>query len=95
MALQKTLNLPASLTAKGEFGEIVQEKEPVAFDAYIKVETVTGNKFQVASTISLTDNKKVFYRTYEFSPDLAGPNFIAQAYLHLKTLPEFSDATDC
>jgi len=27
--------------------------------------------------------------------DLDGPNPIKQAYLHLKTLPEFADAIDC
>jgi len=32
---------------------------------------------------------------YEFIPSLEGQNFIAQAYGHLKTLPEFAGATDC
>jgi hypothetical protein len=32
---------------------------------------------------------------YSFAPDLNGKNFIAQAYEHLKTLPEFAGATDC
>ena len=32
---------------------------------------------------------------YSFTPNLDGQNFIAQAYNHLKTLPEFSGATDC
>lgn len=32
---------------------------------------------------------------FEFTPDLeSADNFIKQAYLHLKTLPEFSDAQD-
>jgi hypothetical protein len=34
-------------------------------------------------------------KTYNFQPDLGGANFLAQAYAHLKTLPEFSGAVDC
>jgi hypothetical protein len=30
-----------------------------------------------------------------FTHNLAGKNFIAQAYDHMKTLPEFAGATDC
>ena len=30
-----------------------------------------------------------------FVPALDGDNFIRQAYLHLKTLPEFANAVDC
>jgi hypothetical protein len=30
-----------------------------------------------------------------FFPSLEGNNFIAQAYEHLKTLPEFEGAEDC
>jgi len=32
---------------------------------------------------------------YECAFDLNGPNPIKQAYLHLKSLPEFADAVDC
>ena len=32
---------------------------------------------------------------YECTFDLNGPNPLAQAYQFLKTLPEFSNATDC
>jgi hypothetical protein len=31
----------------------------------------------------------------DFIPDMEGGNFIKQAYLYLKTLPEFADAVDC
>ena len=33
--------------------------------------------------------------SYSCVNDLNGPNPIQPAYLHLKTLPEFSDAVDC
>lgn len=32
---------------------------------------------------------------HECAYDLSGPNPIAQAYIHIKSLPEFSGATDC
>lgn len=32
---------------------------------------------------------------YVFDYDLNGPGPLAQAYLHLKSLPEFAGATDC
>jgi hypothetical protein len=34
-------------------------------------------------------------RDYVSAYDIDGDNPIAQAYLHLKTLPEFAGATDC
>lgn len=35
-------------------------------------------------------------KTYEFNYNLSGnDNAFKQAYEHIKTLPEFSDATDC
>jgi hypothetical protein len=33
--------------------------------------------------------------SYSFVPNIDGGNFIAQAYAHLKTLPEFAGAADC
>jgi hypothetical protein len=31
----------------------------------------------------------------QFVPDLDGQNFIAQAYVHFKALPQFANAVDC
>ena len=36
-----------------------------------------------------------FDASYQADLSLDGPNPIKQAYLHLKTLPEFSGAVDC
>ena len=43
------------------------------------------------------DSQKPSFSTTAFDApyDLEGPNPIKQAYQFLKTLPEFSDATDC
>ena len=51
-----------------------------------------------AHLIVYSDSNKasvVEARFVEFSYDISGDNPIKQAYEHLKTLPEFSDATDC
>lgn len=69
----------------------------VANDAYIKVESVNGTKLNVCAEISVkTKDNEFIEKIYRsFCPNLNGGNFIAQAYFHLKTLPEFAGATDC
>jgi len=34
-------------------------------------------------------------KSFSFTPNLDGENFIKQGYEHLKTLPEFAGAIDC
>lgn len=34
-------------------------------------------------------------RTFQMTYDIDGENPVRQAYLHLKTLPEFANAVDC
>lgn len=66
--------------------------------AYIKVERVIANKLTALAEVSVAANSNqapVFQRAYSFDVDLNGPNLIKQAYLYLKTLPEFADAVDC
>ena len=83
MALQKTTTNASGLTAT---------------DAYHRVENValaskTEITFSVRSYAS-TDMPFFAEEFYSFSYDLTGANPIQQAYEHLKTLPEFSGATD-
>lgn len=67
-------------------------------NAYIRVESVQVGKdkiqFQVRSSV---DGVKPHFSdvSYECAYALDGDNPIAQAYAHLKTLPEFAGATDC
>jgi len=70
-----------------------------AIDAYHKIENVTlQNKniiiFNVKSYANIDFPE---FNTKQFSCDynINGENPIKQAYLHLKTLPEFADAVDC
>lgn len=69
-------------------------------DAYCRVEELRGGKkgfeIRVAVYESADSNLAALSREARFLPDLrdGADNFLAQAYAHLKTLPEFSDATD-
>lgn len=67
-----------------------------SMEAYIKVDTVQGTKSNVLAQVDyLVDGQLVQKQTYTFVPSMNGGNFIAQAYAHLKTLPEFAGAVDC
>lgn len=67
-------------------------------DCYIKVRSVNGSKNEVVADIEILsekDGREYTRMTALFHPDMNGENFIAQAYAHLKTLPEFANAVDC
>lgn len=87
MALRKSL----SITKPTMRGELSYE------NAYWKVSTVSGDKETLMATVVVLTNDKselLDERAYWFTPDLDGPNFIKQAYEHLKTLPELENAED-
>jgi len=65
---------------------------------YIKVESVTGDKASIKAAVTFKDEatgEHLMRKDYNFAPSMDGGNFIAQAYLHLKSLPEFAGAADC
>jgi hypothetical protein len=65
---------------------------------YIRVENISGSKDHLQVNINyFTEQNGVVFKSNEvyFKPDLAGDNFIAQAYQFLKTTEEFKDAVDC
>lgn len=80
-------------------------------NAYIKVATVTGSKEYASAVVFVYAEKPVIAKnpdeqipffpvdeaTFHFTPSVSSEakNFIAQAYEHLKTLPEFDGATEC
>jgi len=84
MALKKTVASPHGINVN---------------DAYHRVEVVNLlNKNSMSFyTRSYADvNKKCFFEQMIFCDYvLGGANPIAQAYEHLKTMPEFAGATDC
>jgi hypothetical protein len=85
MALQLTTTTPQGFTAT---------------DAYHRVENISlHNKNSIVFSISsYKDNLHTNLFKSEIKHcdyDLNGENPIKQAYLHLKTLPDFADAVDC
>jgi hypothetical protein len=91
MAISKTLTLTDN------FGVDV-----TLADTYIQIlkvdYTKTDNKFIGNLTYYIKNKERtqiLFVDTKQFNLTLDGVNFVQQAYEHLKTLPEFADATDC
>lgn len=68
-------------------------------DAYIKVESYSGDKDNTNALVvykkEASNGEFIRSDVYSFNLDLNGSNVVAQAYEHLKTLPEFADAVDC
>jgi hypothetical protein len=99
MAIEK------SITVKGagfvSLGTTFVETGDATFKTpvlYIKVDSVSGDKSQISANVSYTDkakNKVIIEKSFTFTPDMSGDNFISQAYDHLKGLPEFADSKDC
>jgi hypothetical protein len=68
--------------------------------SYSRVENVNAVKNQaVCSVVYFTEDKAELLGNADFhfvpSVDAGAKNHIAQAYDHLKTLPEFAGAEDC
>lgn len=85
MALQKTVIAPQGFTATNAYHRVEA----------IRISGKTAMQFNVYSHV----NKQTlpFFAEYLFDCpyDVAGANPLAQAYVHLKTLPEFAGAIDC
>lgn len=67
-------------------------------DCYIKVSSIGGDKSKMVFVVAFKATSETDHFASEqflFTPKLDGENFIAQAYLHLKSLPEFAGAQDC
>lgn len=97
MALKKTMTFPCKVKKVGEFGTFNEDGVIEMRDAYIKVESVEGNKSSVAASVSLKSEIGIANTLYTFTPSVedGANNFIKQAYEHLKTLDEFAGAVDC
>lgn len=98
MALSKdtTFRVRVQLTIEGTGTIEKREEDLLVKNCYFKVETVAGDKSSVTATVSSqVSNSQKRLTSYTFEPSLEGPNFITQAYEHLKTLPEFEGAIDC
>jgi len=87
MAISKTIEL------KNNFDDV-----SVFPNSYIKVKRIIGGKQNMTAEVGFfreAEGQELKSENYAFSPNLSGANFIAQAYNHLKSLPEFAGAIDC
>ena len=67
-------------------------------NAYWRVEQVIFSKLEATATVNTYNSAGgtlLASRLFVFMPTINDQNPIKQAYLHLKTLPEFADAVDC
>ena len=99
MALTKTINVAGDgrITSNG-VSYPVTNINATYLDCYIKVATVGTSKTEGQAVVVFfaeANGFVLFERNFLFQFDLDGPNPLRQAYIHLKSLPEFSDATDC
>ena len=97
MALKKSLSLVGTATLETADGKLLLGEQTSTMNAYIKVVSISGGKEQLRVSVGFSEGVKEFVKTYSFKPSVVNgsTNFIAQAYEHLKTLPEFDGAIDC
>jgi hypothetical protein len=99
MALKQTISVSGKTTVQSNFGPIQLPDASVELNCYCKVISVDGGKDGADIKCLLRDESKgaTAIAGYSFVPSVVdgAENFIAQAYAHLKTLPEFADAVDC
>jgi len=97
MAIRKIIELEGKSFIQSPLGTIQTGVGKASFQAICKITSITGDKTQLKVTVLHSDDVSKYERTYGFEPSVAdgSANFIMQAYLHLKTLPEFAGAEDC
>jgi hypothetical protein len=97
MALKKSIEFEGASFIQTDAGYINKGVEKMSFAAYIKIIAITGDKTEIVASVSFSDLDKNLQKKYIIPVSVldGSKNFIAQAYEHLKTLPEFSGATDC
>jgi hypothetical protein len=87
MALQKNIKLTDNFGIEIEFP-----------NSYIKVEQIVCTKNNMTiyhNSKKSSEGNTIVSNVINCDYDINGENPIKQAYLHLKTLPEFADAVDC
>jgi hypothetical protein len=97
MALRKIIEVEGTAFIQSPVGVIENGTQRVSFSAYVKVNSVSGNKNQVIASVHFAGDSVQFTKQYQVpvSVEAGSPNFIEQVYKHLKTLPEFAGAEDC
>jgi hypothetical protein len=97
MALRKIIEAEGPAIIQTPVGNIANGTQRTSFSAYVKVVSINGDKNQVTANVHFIGDVAKFIKQYTLpvSVETGSPNFIEQAYKHLKTLPELSGAEDC
>lgn len=96
MALRKIIEAEGSSFIQSPIGVIENGKQKVSFSAYVKVNSVSGDKNQITANVQFLCDSVQFSKQNQVpvSVEAGAPNFIEQVYQQLKMLPEFSGAED-
>jgi hypothetical protein len=97
MALKKIIEVEGESYIQSLVGTVQTGIKKSTFAAVCKITSISGNKTRLNVSVLHVGDVAMFERSYNFEPSVAegSENFIKQAYLYLKTLPEFSGAEDC
>jgi hypothetical protein len=97
MALRKIIQVEGEAFLKSADNIVNLGPQKTAFSAYCKITNIAGNKERGRVTVECKADNYSVSKEYmvAFSVEDDAANFVKQAYLHLKTLPEWADATDC
>lgn len=98
MALKQMIKFSGAAYIQAESGAVLVGNQTADVECYIKVEKVDSSKESAVAAVKYTSDKNaVLSKSFKFTPSVAdgAKNFIAQAYEHIKTLPEFAGAQDC
>lgn len=97
MALSMTMTVPGISRLETAFGSISRGDDQVSMNVVARVINISGDKNTMVAAVEFIDSDIRFVRQFSIpvSVEDGSPNFIRQAYLHLKTLRDFADATDC
>ena len=97
MAIRKIIEAEGKSVVQTFIGNIENGNQKISFSAYVKVVNIKGDKNEIVASVNFKGDTHQFNKQYQVpvSVETNAPNFIAQVYEHLKTLPEFAGAEDC
>ena len=97
MALRKIIQIEGEAKIRTPQGEISLGQQKTVFTAYCKIANITADKQVGRIHVECKGDNYNLTEQYvvPFSVEENAPNFIKQAYVELKKLPEWADATDC
>ena len=97
MALRKIIKVEGEAFVRTSEGNVQLGPQKAIVNAYCKITNVSGDKANIQITVTcVADNyRSVKNYTMPVSIEDNAPNFIKQGYLHLKSLPEWAEASDC